>query len=196
MRKYTITFSHQKQQTMQKNNVILLLVGLLVGSSVGFLIAKKKYEPSATSVLIETANTMFYTGANNDDAHQMSVRFRNQAGFCAASATCPGYAKTGLFEFSANTLYDLVSAVNTIKNEVSISRTPAPPQPPFFRAIFGVDASGNTRLIVVGLNATNAEYGNFIKIIDGHLPCPTMCDINGSNIIMGAGTGTSRNACR
>jgi hypothetical protein len=179
---------------MKKKDVIFMLLGILTSGSLGFLIAKRQYEPTATSVVIETANTILYTPTSNDNAHLMSVRFRNQAGFCATTANCPGYSKTGLFEFSAGTLYDLVSAVNTIKNEVCASTSPPSAEPPFYRAIFGIDASGKSRLIVTGLNATNAEYGNFIKIIDGHLPCPTMCDINISNIIMG--TGTTRSACQ
>ncbi len=126
-------------------------------------------------------------------AHLLSVQYRKNAGLCTDPSKCS--SKEGIFELSPNSITDISSAIKKIQDSLTANRVTT--MPSFYRFYMGVDTGGSTpktKLIVVGLKSDNTEYDTYIEIIDGHLPCPTMCDVNGSKIFMGS--GASQNCCK
>lgn len=161
--------------------VILLLLGIYIG--------KVLYAPKANSIIINPKNTTFFNPTTLDDAHTMVLRFRNASGLCPIESSCSSLLKAGFFELNESTVNDLASAVNTIKRDVSSATGKAPAS---YRVVFAMDSQGKTRLIVVGLeDRTLLELTAYSKIIDGGLPCPLVCDVRSSSIIM----GPQNNAC-
>ena len=135
------------------------------------------------------------TPVSSNDAHKMVVKFKQDAGYC--TPTPPPYeidslklASVGVFEFTSNTLDDLKQAASAISGSYSDVAK--------FRAIFGSEngTSGKpvTRLILVGLDNSGIEKTASIHLIEGTLPCPLLCDIEKSSIIMG-NAGTREDIC-
>lgn len=119
----------------------------------------------------------FYT-ISAADAHAYSARYRNDANYCG-SGSCK--SKEGIFDLSELTIYGLSQAVEDIKAKT------AGKQPVGYRCVFGQDPSGETVIIVVGTDINRNEYGSdmYMRRVNGTLPCPTLCDITKSKVVMG-----------
>ncbi len=165
-----------------KNSIIKPILSSIAFFTIGFFIAKSYFNPPNSIVITPPTKLLSYT-VPSADAHTMAVAFRKRTNLCPGSSTTPSSndLKAGFFELSDTSVYDLVNAINIIKNRAG-SSTP----PKFFRVIYGIDSKSNqTKLIVAGLDKSNNEDTNSIQIIDGHVPCPVLCDINNSAVIMG-----------
>lgn len=172
-----------------KSTTILFSLALLFA---GIFIGKYLFTPSANSIVINPTKTLMLQ-TNTPSAHEMVVRFRTTSKLCDPSTlSCPDNIKAGFFELQDSTIYDLVSAVNIIKNRTGTATTPAPT---FFRVFFGNEKDGSTKLIVAGLDKSNKELTGNIQIINGKLPCPVLCDINSSDILNG-NASTGQSPCR
>ena len=123
-----------------------------------------------------------------NDAHTYSVNFRNNVKYCNNPSY---YEKSGFFEVSEQGIENLLTAIRSIKSQFATR----PPQ--YYRCILGREGVGNTFVMVVALDDNGYEYqtDKFMSKIGGSIPCPTMCDINKSRIIMGDGL-RGQNACK
>jgi hypothetical protein len=122
--------------------------------------------------------TMGFFNITPAEAHAHSARFRQDANYCG-SGDCK--SKEGIFDLSELTVYGLSQAVDDIKAKT------AGKQPSGYRCIFGQDGNGETVIIVVGTDINRNEYGTeaYMRRVNGTLPCPTLCDINKSKVVMG-----------
>lgn len=174
---------------MKLSKNLIFLSSAVIFSLLGLYTGKLLYAPKANSIFIDPAKTIFFNPTTLDDAHSMVLRFRNASGLCPIESSCSSLLKAGFFELNEATVNDLASAVNTIKREVTAATSKAPAS---YRVVFAMDSQGKTRLIVVGLeDRTLVELTAYSKIIDGGLPCPLVCDVRNSSIIM----GPQNNAC-
>jgi hypothetical protein len=122
--------------------------------------------------------SIYFSTLAPDQAHTYSVKYRNTANYCGINN---GSNKEGIFDISELTIDGLSAAVEQIKSSNG-GKVPAS-----YRCIFGEDESGETIIMVVGLDQNRYEYQNasYMYKIAGTLPCPTLCDLSKSSIVMG-----------
>lgn len=154
-------------------NKILLSVVAAVSLTGGMLIHKTLL--SNPEPLQATPSFFPITPA---EAHSYSVRFRQEANYCN-SGDCK--SKEGVFDLSELTIYGLAKAVDDIKSKT------AGKQPAGYRCVFGQDLNGETVILVVGTDVNRNEYGTeaYMRRVNGTLPCPTLCDLYKSKVVMG-----------
>lgn len=113
-----------------------------------------------------------------EDAHKMSVAFRTSAGYCQ-SGNCS--STEGIFDLSEQTVSGMLSAMAEIKAS-------AEKAPYSYRCIFGKNIKNETIIMMVPLDANRNEMlgKNMIQKVAGTLPCPTLCDITKSVVVMGS----------
>ena len=124
----------------------------------------------------DSPTDMYYTTITPSDAHTMSATFRNTAGYCLSGCK----SKEGIFDLTEQTIQGLSEAMEDIKKNAS--RTPEG-----YRCIFGEDKKGETVIMLVPIDKSRNETlgSNLIRQVAGTLPCPTMCDIQKSGVVMG-----------
>ncbi len=90
-------------------------------------------------------------------------------------------SKEGIFDITELTIDGLSAAVENIKSKNSSNL------PSSYRCIFGQDENGETIIMVVGLDKNRYEFStaSYMFKISGTLPCPTLCDMSKSKIVMG-----------
>lgn len=121
-----------------------------------------------------------------DAAHRMSVAFRTSTGQCQ-DAGCT--STEGIFELSEQTISGLLTAMADIKSKAS--KTPSS-----YRCIMGKNGSNQTVLMMVPLDSYGNESlgDNLIRQVSGALPCPTLCDMSKSKVVMG-NSAKGENCC-
>lgn len=148
-------------------NKLILSLTILSSLSIGFFVSKHLY-----------ANGIQNNQLEPTDAHNYSARFRSNAGYCENSSA---NEKSGYFDISEQTATDLLNQIREIKAQFGGEK------PNYYRCIFGQDESKNTFIMVVATDNSGYEFQTkkFMRKVQGVLPCPTMCEINKSSIIMG-----------
>lgn len=113
-----------------------------------------------------------------DEAHKMSVAFRAASGQCQNEGC---NSSEGIFELSEQTISGLLTAMAEIKSKASKA-------PSSYRCIMGKNANNQTILMMVPLDSYGNESlgDNLIRQVSGSLPCPTLCDMSKSKIVMGS----------
>lgn len=146
---------------------LVALGGLLLGILTHKSLISNPEPPQATN----------FSTVSQKEAHEMSVRHRLNAGYCL-SGDCSN--KEGIFDLSETTISGLESAMQDIKAKLGTA-------PSSYRCIFSENSKGETILLLVPLDKNRYEtHGEpFLRKIHGTLPCPTLCDINKSKVVMG-----------
>lgn len=122
---------------------------------------------------------VYYSDLTPDAAHALSARYRNYANYCGVNNSCT--SKEGIFDITELTIDGLSAAVENIKAKNSSN------PPSSYRCIFGQDENAETIIMVVGLDKNRYEFStaSYMFKISGTLPCPTLCDMSKSKIVMG-----------
>ena len=130
--------------------------------------------------LFSSPEPPFFQATNEltlDAAHKMSVAFRTSAGYCQ-EGDCT--STEGIFDVTEQTISGLLSAMAEIKSKASKA-------PSSYRCIFGKNSNNETIIMMVPLDANRNETlgDNLIRKVSGTLPCPTLCDMSKSKVVMG-----------